>query len=617
MWRTANEKSEIKQLSGGVGASYGTPSLPQAYTWGALWRTFPIKKNDDAEQGGNLAKVLKVWDLTAYGIGSTVGAGIFVVTGVVARDKAGPAIVLSFLYAAFASLMSAFCYAEFAARIPVSGSAYTFAYVTVGEILGWLIGWNLTLEYALSASAVARGWSGYVYDFFKIVGVTIPDWLSGHPLVSYFSISFLAAGIVVAMSLLLLFGVKNSSRFNLAITILNVVIILFVIILGATEVDTNNWDPFFPYGFEGSFQGAGTVFFSFIGFDSVTTLAGEVANPGRDLPIGIGGTLGIATALYVGVSLIITGMVSYKNVNVNSPLSRAFQDKGMTWAAGIIAAGSVSTLTSTTFASLLGQPRIFYQMAVDGLLPPLFKKLNSRQVPVYGTLITGLVAGTIAFLFDLNDLADMISIGTLMAFTIVCSSVLVLRYRSPEHPVRIAAVVLAFACACLAFSFTWQFSTPWYAKVITGSPVLIIFGYLLGQQTTNLPTTFVCPLVPLIPSVGVLVNIYLITSLPIEAFYRVLVWTAIGLAIYFGYGIRNSALRFQLAAASAGFSEPDHQVVVPGHVVVGDIKTKRFEDDDGAVSSTTTEYRFSAEGYSINSDGTPSAALIDDHSKFN
>ncbi len=182
---------------------------------------------------------------------------------------------------------------------------------------------------------------------------------------------------------------------------------------------------------------------------------------------------------------------------------------------------------------------------------------------------------------------------------------------------RIAAVVLAFACTSLAFSFTWQFSTPWYAKVITGSPVLIIFGYLLGQQTTNLPTTFVCPLVPLIPSVGVLVNIYLITSLPIEAFYRVLVWTAIGLAIYFGYGIRNSALRFQLAAASAGFSEPDHQVVVPGHVVVGDIKTKRFEDDDGAVSSTTTEYRFSAEGYSINSDSTPTTALIDDHSKFN
>jgi APA family basic amino acid/polyamine antiporter len=576
-----------------------------------MWRTFPIKKSDDAEKGSdNLAKVLRVWDLTAYGIGSTVGAGIFVVTGVVARDKAGPAIVLSFLYAAFASLMSAFCYAEFAARIPVSGSAYTFAYVTVGEILGWLIGWNLTLEYALSASAVARGWSGYVHDFFKIVGVTIPDWLSGHPITAFFSVSILAAGIVVAMSLLLLFGVKNSSRFNLGITILNVAIILFVIILGATEIDTNNWDPFFPFGFEGSFKGAGTVFFSFIGFDSVTTLAGEVANPSRDLPIGIGGTLGIATALYVGVSLVITGMVSYKNVDINAPLSRAFQDKGMTWAAIIISAGSVSTLTSTTFASLLGQPRIFYQMSVDGLLPPLFKKLNSRQVPVYGTLITGCVAGTIAFLFDLDDLADMISIGTLMAFTIVCSSVLVLRYRSPEHPVRIAGIVLAFGCSCLAFSFTWQFTTPWYAKVLTGSPVLILFGYLLALETIDLPTTFRCPLVPLIPSVGVLVNIYLISSLPIEAFYRVLVWTAIGLAIYFGYGIRNSALRFQLAAANAGFTQPD-QVIVPA----------------SATSKDATEYRFSSgtAAYSINSgDGTGLAvdATIADpaedyHSKYN
>eukprot|EP01087_Luapelamoeba_hula_P015499 TRINITY_DN4644_c0_g1_i1.p1 TRINITY_DN4644_c0_g1~~TRINITY_DN4644_c0_g1_i1.p1 ORF type:complete len:560 (+),score=79.80 TRINITY_DN4644_c0_g1_i1:2026-3705(+) len=528
-----------------------TPA-PPAYTFSALWRRYPYDPAKEAaqkaEEGVALNKSLKVWDLMAYGIGSTVGAGIFVVTGVVAQGTAGPAIIVSFLLAAFASLMSAFCYAEFAARIPVSGSAYTFSYATVGEFIGWVIGWNLTLEYAVSASAVARGWSGYVVSFFSTFKVTVPNYLAAYEVADdFFSLSVLSVLIIVAMTGVMLIGAKESSTMNLIITILNMTIIVFVIITGAFYIDTSNWSDFFPFGIKGAISGAGTVFFSFIGFDSVTTLSGEVANPSRDLPVGIVATLGVATVLYVAVSLIVTGMVNYSVLDKTAPLSQSFETHGLHWAAGIIAAGSVTTLTSTTYGSLMGQPRIFYQMACDGLLPPFFKTLNKKQVPVYGTLITGCAASIIAFFFDIVRLTEMISIGTLMAFTIVCCSIMVLRYQSPEEPAKVPFLVTLFVFDSLLFASSYRFDFQYWALGVCAVPVVATFAYICTLRAVNVPTTFRCPLMPLVPCIGVLVNVYLIVTLSIDSIYRVIVWTVIGLIIYFGYGIRHSVLRFQLA----------------------------------------------------------------------
>jgi len=287
------------------------------------------------------------------------------------------------------------------------------------------------------------------------------------------------------------------------------------------------------------------VFFSFIGFDAVTTLAGEVKNPGRDLPVGVVGTLGIATVLYVAVALVITGVVNYTQVDKDAPFTQAFLDKDLRWAAAIVGVGSITTLTSTTWASLMGQPRIFYQMSVDGLLPALFKKLNSHQIPVWGSIITGVTAAVIAFLFDLGSLAYMISIGTLMAFTIVCASVLVLRYQTRQHPYKLPAILFVYVLGCFLTAFLYKYDFPYWAIAVSVIPVICGFIYVFFQKTISVPETFRCPLVPLLPCVGIFVNIYLIVSLPVEAFYRIVIWTAIGVSIYFIYGIRNSTMRLK------------------------------------------------------------------------
>eukprot|EP01116_Phalansterium_solitarium_P020096 TRINITY_DN5825_c0_g2_i2.p1 TRINITY_DN5825_c0_g2~~TRINITY_DN5825_c0_g2_i2.p1 ORF type:complete len:482 (-),score=176.59 TRINITY_DN5825_c0_g2_i2:159-1604(-) len=428
-----------------VGSKFSLASradLRRQLTWSNAFRTQPLsaiahtpETVEDGHTGSakagepNLGRVLSLTDVIMYGVACTVGAGIFVVTGVVARTEAGPAIVVSFLLAAFSSLLSGFCYAEFAARFPVSGSAYTFSYVALGELVGWIIGWELTLEYALSASAIARGWAGYLTVFLEVVGADVPPALAAYDLHGFLSLSPLAALLVVGCTLLLLMGLRESTRFTKAVTVINLSLMVFIIVIGAMYLDTSNWTPFAPFGFDGIVTGAGTVFFSYIGFDSVSTLAAECRRPARDLPLGIFGTVTIATTVYIALSLVVTGLQKYSEMNLDAPLSAAFEAAGLDWVAGVVAFCSLSTLTATTLVSLIGQPRIFFQMAKDGLMFSRFKQLSAKQVPLFGTVLTGAFSATLALLFDLGTLADMISIGTLMAFTMVCGGVLLLRYR--------------------------------------------------------------------------------------------------------------------------------------------------------------------------------------------
>jgi len=525
------------------------------------------------EAGPNtLRKVLTVWDLLAYGISSTLGAGLFVVTGKVASEEAGPAIVFSFLFAGMASLLSAFCYSEFAARIPLSGSAYTFAYVTLGEAIGWFIGWNLTLEYAISGSAVARAWSNYlaaavdsfVPDFDWSASASaleeespMPLWLYNYKLNDTFVLSPLTVVIIVIVTLILCLGVKTSAMVNKIMTVLNILIILFVIIVGSTQVDDSNFEPYFPFGWRGIVAGSGTVFFSYIGFDSVTTLAAETQKPERDLPLGVVGTLGISTLLYVAVSTVICGMVKYSSINVSAPLSIAFQQVGLSWAGSIVAIATVTSLTATTLCSIQGQPRVFFAMAEDGLLFKPFGWVNRRTgVPVFGTVVSGILACLLGFFFSLNALTDMISIGTLLAFSVVCAGVILLRYKSPHpetdeeaaargyflHPKWIPLVVFLYAVGCFVFGYFIRFELPIWAIVWSGLPSLFFYCVLQVQTQVNIPTTFRCPLVPLVPCIGILVNAVMICGLKLDAIYRVILWSIFGFAIYFGYGIRNSKL---------------------------------------------------------------------------
>ncbi|KYQ88673.1 putative cationic amino acid transporter [Tieghemostelium lacteum] len=520
------------------------------YRWESLTRRYPIEEalqEEEANTAG-LNKCLTAIDIISYGVGSTVGAGVFVSIGNAIQTTAGPGTLLSFVFAAFACLISAFCYSEFSTKIPVSGSAYSFAYVALGEFTGWFIGWNLTLEYAISASAVARGWAGYFETVFSVFNKTAPEWITGYSINSVINFAPIAPAIIIVCTIVLIFGVKDSSRFNLAITCVNIVTILFFIILGAIHVDYKNWNPFLPFGFAGVFKGCSRIFFSFVGFDSVTTLSGEVKNPKRDLPIGIVGTLIIATSLYVGVSLVLSGVVNYVNVNLQSPLSSAFISIDMRWAAGLVAMGTLTSLTASTLCSLLGQPRIYLQMAKDGLFFKKFAEVDPKtQVPIFGTVFTGVFASILAVSLNLDELSNMISIGTLLAFTVVCAGVVVLRFRDDNgvEPYRIQSPIFLLAFFIIATIFGLCGGYSWSIAVQIPCAVLlvaIIVFLTFFRKQQSVPTTFKCPLVPVVPLVGIFVNTYIIMQLDIASLYRVIVWTALGSVIYFGYGIRNSKL---------------------------------------------------------------------------
>ncbi|CAM0875623.1 unnamed protein product [Alopecurus aequalis] len=404
----------------------------------SLMRRKPVDSDRVRAEGQQLAKELNVLELIAIGVGSTIGAGVYVLVGTVAREHAGPALAVSFLIAGIAAALSAFCYAELASRCPSAGSAYHYTYVCIGEGVAWLIGWALVLEYTIGGSAVARGISPNLALFFG--GPDSLPWILARHQLPWFGVIVdpCAAALVLAVSVLLCLGIKESSFVQGIVTTLNACVMLFVIIAGCYIGFQIGWDGYkvtdgyFPYGVNGVLAGSATVFFAYIGFDTVASTAEEVKNPQRDLPLGIGAALSICCMLYMMVSVVIVGIVPYSAMDPDTPISSAFAKHGMQWAMYVVTSGAVLALCSTLMGSLLPQPRILMAMARDGLLPSFFSDVNKQtQVPVKGTIVSGICAASLAFVMDVSQLAGMVSIGTLLAFTIVAVSILILRYVPP------------------------------------------------------------------------------------------------------------------------------------------------------------------------------------------
>ncbi|MCX6304858.1 MAG: amino acid permease [Bacteroidetes bacterium] len=481
-----------------------------------------------------LKKTLTGLNLTTLGIGAIIGAGIFVLTGQAAAQYAGPAIVLSFIISGIACAFAGLCYAEFASMIPISGSAYTYSYATLGEFLAWIIGWDLILEYLFAASTVSVGWSGYVVSFLKDFGIFIPTAftaatgsvlvevpkLGWQQLTENLSTGLLAQGInvstlphvtaivnlpamfiIAALTLLLIIGIRESANFNNIMVIVKVAVIIMFIGIGIAFVHAGNWHPFIPkntgvwghFGWSGVLRGAGVIFFAYIGFDAVSTAAQEAKNPQRDMPIGILGSLSISTVLYIMVAIVLTGIVSYTTLNVSDPVAVGVNamGPGMFWLRPIVKIAAIAGLSSVILVMLMGQPRIFYSMSKDGLLPPVFSRVHSKyKTPYISTLLTGSVAIILAGVLPISILGELVSIGTLLAFAIVCVSILVLRKTRPdiERPFR-------------------------------------------------------TPFVPTIPILGALICLIQMAALPVDTWLRLIIWMAIGFVIYFTYGYRHSKQR--------------------------------------------------------------------------
>src|SRR2546423_9502 len=469
----------------------------------------------------SLKRALGPLNLTALGIGGIIGAGIFVLTGQAAAKYAGPGIVFSFILAGTACAFAALCYAEFAAMIPVSGSAYTYGYATLGELIAWIIGWDLILEYLFAASTVAVGWSGYVTEFLKDFHIAIPAAFTSAPydhtaptdagwnIVRLFGEGWHSTGavlnipamfIVAIITILLVIGIKESAGFNNGVVAIKLVVIIIFIIAGVSYISTANWHPFIPpavgpekYGWAGIKRAAGVIFFAYIGFDAVSTAAQEARKPQRDMPIGILASLGICTVLYIAVSLVLTGIVSYDKLNVPHPIAVAIGSVGepLKWLRPIVNIGAIAGLSSVILVMMLGQPRIFYAMSKDGLLPPIFSAVHPRfRTPWLATILTGLVATPMAGLFPIGLLGELVSIGTLLAFAIVCAGVFVLRFTDPQ-----------------------------------------------------LPRPFRTPVFWLVAPLGVFFCFYLMKYLPLDTWARLIVWMAIGLVVYFTYGRRHSKVQ--------------------------------------------------------------------------
>lgn len=447
-----------------------------------------------------LHRVLGPITLTALGIGAIIGAGIFVLTGLAANQYAGPGLTLSFVVAGTGCALAGLCYAEFASTVPVAGSAYTYAYATLGELLAWIIGWDLVLEYAVASSTVAHGWSHYLLSFLKLFGITLPAAWTGNPfdfdpatqqwVATGAVMNVPAALVVLAVTVVLVVGIRESARFNAAMVLLKLVVVLFVIVVGSQLIDTKNWDPYLPYGWSGVFTGSAYIFFAYIGFDSVSTHAEEARNPQRDVPIGILASLALCTVLYVLVAGVLTGMVPYKQIDIDAPVAHAFAHHGMPVAVFLISLGAVVGITSVLLVLLLSQARVLLAMARDGLIPPFFAAVHPRfRTPHKATVLTGVIVAAVAALFPLKLLADLVNIGTLMAFVIVSAAVLVLRRTNPD-----------------------------------------------------LPRPFRTPLVPWVPLAGMASNLLMMLYLGWENWLRLFVWLAVGMLLYFGYGRRHSRL---------------------------------------------------------------------------
>ena len=459
---------------------------------------------DAASHEGGLKRALGALDLTALGIGAIIGAGIFVLTGVAAANLAGPGVTLSFVVSGFACAMAALCYAEFAAMIPVAGSAYSYSYATMGELVGWIIGWDLILEYAVAAAAVAVGWSGYLHVILRGIGVNLPPALIQAPGSAPGAIINLPAFLIVlVMSAVLVVGISESARLNSIIVAIKLFAVGVVIVVGVFYIRPVNWSPFMPFGWSGIMKGAGVIFFAYIGFDAVSTAAEEVVDPQRNLPLGIMGSLLVCTVLYIAVAAVLTGMTPYKTIDVNAPLASAFANRGLNVISGIISLGAVAGLTSVQLVLLLGQSRVFFAMSRDGLLPPAFCRVHPRfRTPYIPTIMTGIAVGLTAAFLPIQEIAELTNIGTLFAFSLVCIGVWILRHTDPARK-----------------------------------------------------RPFRTPLVPLVPILGVLFCGFLMASLPEVTWIRFFVWLVIGLIIYFIYGRFHSRVSASAnGAAQAGGS---------------------------------------------------------------
>src|ERR1700719_146022 len=525
-----------------------------------LWARKPLNLllAEAGETGENsLKRTLGPFQLTALGVGAVIGAGIFVMAGLGAH-YAGPALMLSFVLSGLGCAFAALCYAEFAAMIPLAGSAYTYAYATLGEIFAWIIGWDLTLEYAMGASTVSSGWSNHFIELLNIFHIRMPLWLAydhwtglhtaenivarqmaqasdstlvpgtqafldkvtaimgaqspdllqrahdllGAPHLFEYEIGINVPAFVIALVItaILAIGIKESARFNATIVTIKVAVVLFVIGLGIRYINAANWgsdwSTFAPFGFSGIGAGAAYIFFAYIGFDAVSTTAQDAKNPQRDLPIGIIASLLICTALYISVAAVLTGMVPWKDVNIEAPIARAFMDRGLTGASHIITLGALVGLTSVMLVMLLGQTRVLYSMANDGLLPKkFFADVHPRfRTPWKNTMLVGLLAAIVGSLTPIEDIGRMVNIGTLLAFVMVCIAVMALRRTNPGHP--------------------RPFRTPW---------------------------------VPFVPVMGILFNGYMMYKLGWINWARLIIWLVIGLVIYFTYSRYHSRVRSALA----------------------------------------------------------------------
>ncbi|MDO0925196.1 amino acid permease [Streptomyces sp. TG1A-8] len=493
-----------------------------------LFRTKNVEQSirDTEEPEHSLRKSLSALDLTVFGVGVIIGTGIFVLTGQVAKNNAGPAVSLAFVVAGVVCALAALCYAEFASTVPVAGSAYTFSYASLGELPAWIIGWDLVLEFALGTAVVAVGWSGYIRSLLDNAGWHLPGYLAGRDGAHGFGFDVLAAALILVLTAVLVVGMKLSARITSLVVAVKVAVVLIVIIAGAFFVKGDNYRPFVPgaqsveaagnlkapliqlmfgwapsnFGVMGVFTAASVVFFAFIGFDIVATAAEETRNPQRDMPRGILGSLLICTVLYVAVSTVVTGMQKYSKLSVQAPLADAFKSIGHPWFAGVISFGAAVGLTTVCMILLLGQTRVFFAMSRDGLLPRFFSRVHPRfGTPHRPTILLGVVIAVVAGFTSLSELAELVNIGTLFAFVVVAVSVILLRRARPD-----------------------------------------------------LPRAFRTPLVPVLPIVSVCASLWLMLNLPAETWLRFAGWMLLGFVVYFAYGRTHSRLARRPDPAAGG-----------------------------------------------------------------
>jgi len=454
-----------------------------------IWKTKSLKQELNAAKKSDLKKNLTAIDLAALGIGAVVGTGIFVSTGVGAH-LAGPAVVLSFIVAAITSAFCALTYAELATMFPVAGSTYTYAYIAFGEIIAWIIGWDLMLEYLVSSAAVASGWSGTFVGLLSSAGITLPTVITKTPMEGGI-IDLPAVAIVIFVACILFAGIKESAKLNNKIVLIKVGVIILFIVLGVFHISVANYKPFAPFGWSGIMAGASIMFFAYIGFDAVSTAAEETINPKRDVPRGLAICLGVVIILYVTVAVVITGMVPFKEISQNNAVPGALARFGINWGAALVGTGAVIGMISTLLVFLYGQIRVFMVMSRDGLLPKVFSKVSPvRQTPTLCTIITGVIAAVMAGFLPLQEIIKLCNIGTLFAFVIVSIGVIVLRKTMP-----------------------------------------------------NAERKFRCPWVPFLPILTILACVYLMSALPVITWIRFVIWLLLGLIIYYIYGRHHSELQ--------------------------------------------------------------------------